>query len=91
MLCLITSMIELFMIDLTMLMIYLFQNLIMQLPNNSTIQKPYNRQSGEFTIAGFADALRLDKSSRVHFKRWQGPSLAYCVACMGSEAWYSSR
>ena len=36
-LCLATSMIELFMLDLVMVMIYLFQNLIMQLPNYSTI------------------------------------------------------
>ena len=31
-----TSMIELFMLDLVMFMIYLFQNLIIQLPNYST-------------------------------------------------------
>ena len=36
-LCLITSMIELFMLDLIMLMIYLFWNLIMQLSNISTL------------------------------------------------------
>ena len=36
-LCLATSMIELFMLDLVMVMIYLFQNLIMQLPNFSTL------------------------------------------------------
>ena len=36
-LCLATSMIELFMLDLVMVMIYLFRNLIMQLPNYSTI------------------------------------------------------
>ena len=35
-LCLATSMIELFMLDLVMFMIYLFWNLIMQLPNTST-------------------------------------------------------
>ena len=66
-LCLATSMIELFMLDLVMVMIYLFWNLIMQLPNFSTIQKPYYRQSVDFTMAGFADALRPS----VHFKRWQ--------------------
>ena len=32
-----TSMIELFMLDLVMFMIYLFQNLIIQLPNFSTL------------------------------------------------------
>ena len=43
----------------------------MQLPNISTTQKPYYRQSVDFTMAGFADALRLDKFTGVHFKRWQ--------------------
>ena len=36
-LCLATSMIELFMLDLVMFMIFLFRNLIMQLPNISTL------------------------------------------------------
>ena len=40
MLCLITSMIEFFILDLIMLMIYLFRNLIMQLPYILSIQKP---------------------------------------------------
>ena len=43
----------------------------MQLHNISTIQKPYYRQSVDFTMARFADALRLDKFTSVHFKRWQ--------------------
>ena len=59
------------MLVLIMFMIYLFWNLIRQLPNYSTIQKPYNRQSVDFTMAGFADALRPDKFTGVHFKRWQ--------------------
>ena len=59
------------MLDLVMFMIYLFQNLIMKLSNISTIQKPYCRQSVDFTMAGFADALRPDKFTGVHFKRWQ--------------------
>ena len=57
------------MLDLIMLMIYLFQNLIMQLPNNSTIQNFHYRQSVDFTMARFADALRPDKFTGVHFKR----------------------
>ena len=59
------------MLDLVIFMIYLFWNLIMQLPNISTIQKSYYRQSVDFTMAGFANALRLDKFIGVHFKRWQ--------------------
>ena len=34
-------------------------------------KKPYYRQSVDFTMAGFADALRPDKFTGVHFKRWQ--------------------
>ena len=70
-LCLATSMIGLFMLVLIMFMIYLFRNLIKHLPSFSTIQKPYYRQSVAFTMAGFADALRPDKFTGVHFKRWQ--------------------
>ena len=43
----------------------------MQLPNYSIIQKSNYRQSVDFTMAGFADALRPDKFTDVHFKRWQ--------------------
>src|SRR4051812_40127353 len=46
--------------------------LIMKImPNIPTIQKPYCRQFPELTMAGFADALRPDKFTGVHFKRWQ--------------------
>uniref|UniRef100_A0ACD6A1F3 Uncharacterized protein n=1 Tax=Avena sativa TaxID=4498 RepID=A0ACD6A1F3_AVESA len=41
------------------------------MPNNPTIQKPYCRQFPELTMAGFTDALRPDKFTGVHFKRWQ--------------------
>ena len=70
-LCLATSMIGMFMLVLIMFMIYLFQNLIIQLPNYSTIQKPYARQIVDFTMAGLVDALRPDKFTGMHFKRWQ--------------------
>ena len=36
-----------------------------------TIQKPYFRHFDSLTMAGFADALRPEKFSGVHFKRWQ--------------------
>ena len=43
----------------------------MQLPNNSIIQKPYYKQSVDnFTMAGVAEAMRPDKFTSVHFKRW---------------------
>ena len=45
--------------------------LIMEIVSNyPTIQKPNCRQFLELTMAGFADALRPDKLTGVHFKRW---------------------
>jgi hypothetical protein len=46
--------------------------LIMKImPNYPTIQKPSYRQFHELSMAGFTDALRPDKFTGVHFKRWQ--------------------
>jgi hypothetical protein len=46
--------------------------LIMEIvPNYPTIQKPNCRQFPELSMAGFTDALRPDKFTGVHFKRWQ--------------------
>src|SRR4051812_2195344 len=62
-------------LDRCMLVSFLVMNylleLIMNLPNFPTIQKPKCRQFLELTMAGFADALRPDKFTGVHFKRWQ--------------------
>ena len=46
-------------------------NLNLQMPNFPTIQKPYYRRFAGFSIASFVDALKLDKFTGVHFKRWQ--------------------
>ena len=51
-------------------MIYLWNRLNHYMSIISTIQKPYYRHC-DFTMAGFADALRPDKFTGVHFKRWQ--------------------
>jgi hypothetical protein len=40
-------------------------------PNYPTIQKPNCRQFPELSMTGFTDALRPDKFTGVHFKRWQ--------------------
>jgi hypothetical protein len=50
-------------------MIYFIRNLILRLSIFSTIQKPYYRQSVDFTMAGFVEALRPQKFFGVHFKR----------------------
>jgi len=54
------------------------------MPNYSTIQKLYYRQSFDFTMAGFADALRPDKFIGVHFKRWQ---VKVCLWLVVLHAW----
>jgi hypothetical protein len=53
-----------------LVMIYI-RNLIWKLSNISTIQKPYCRQFPSFSMAAFADTLKLEKFSGMHFKRWQ--------------------
>jgi hypothetical protein len=46
--------------------------LIMEIvPNYPIIQKPNCRQFPELSIVGFTDALRPDKFTAMHFKRWQ--------------------
>jgi hypothetical protein len=46
--------------------------LIMKIvPNYPIIQKPKCMQFPEVKIAGFTDALRPNKFTSVHFKRWQ--------------------
>jgi hypothetical protein len=49
-------------------MIYILV-LIWKLPNIPTFQKPYNR-SFPVPMTSFVDALRPEKFSGVHFKRW---------------------
>jgi hypothetical protein len=53
-----------------LVMIYI-QNLIWNLSNYSTIQKPYCRQFSSFSMADFADALKPEKFNGMHFMRWQ--------------------
>jgi len=63
-------MLEIYMIGVAFVMVYILE-LIMKLSNLSTIQKPNCRQFPELTMASLADALRPDKFTGVHFKRWQ--------------------
>jgi hypothetical protein len=55
---------------LLLVMIYIWI-LICKMSNYSTIQKPYCRQIPGLTLAGFADALKPEKFSGMHFKMWQ--------------------
>jgi hypothetical protein len=52
-----------YVLDLIMLLIW-------KLPNSLTIQKPYYRLFPELSMASFVDALRPEKFSGAHFKRW---------------------
>ena len=65
-----SSMLEIYMIGVAFIMVYILE-LIMKLSNLSTIQKPNCRQFPELTMASLADALRPDKFTGVHFKRWK--------------------
>src|SRR5438132_8710839 len=65
-----SSMLEIYMIEVAFVMVY-FLELIMKLSNSPTIQKPNCRQFPELIMASLADALRPNKFTGVHFKRWQ--------------------
>ena len=66
-----SSMLDEYMLVCAILCMIYFQKLIRILSNFSTIQKPYCRQFPELSMAVFADALKPEKFSGVHFKRWQ--------------------
>jgi hypothetical protein len=48
--------------------------------NISTIQKPYCRQFSSLTMIAFADALKLEKFTGMHFKRWQVKATLWLTA-----------
>ena len=50
------------------------------MPNNPTIQKPYYRQFPELKMTALADALRPEKFTGVHFKRWQVKATLWLTA-----------
>jgi hypothetical protein len=64
--------------DLTV-MIYI-QNLIWKMSNISTIQKSYCRQISGLTMAAFADALKPEKFTGMHFKRCQVKATLWLTA-----------
>ena len=77
--CCSSSLLDYCMLVSLLVMNYLLE-LIMNLPNIPTIQKPNCRQFPELTMAGFADALRPDKFTGVHFKRWQVKTTLWLTA-----------
>ena len=66
-----SSMLESCMLGLILVMINLVRNLNLQLSISPTIQKSYDRQSVDLTMAGFAESLRLEKFTGVNFKIWK--------------------
>ena len=66
-----SSMFEFHMLVVTVVMLNILELIMEIVPNYPTIQKPNCRQFPELTMAGFSDALRPDKFTGVHFKRWQ--------------------
>ena len=69
MLLVIPSMLDGYMLVFSFILINFRINLIPQMPN-STIQKTYYRRFAGLNMVGFIDALKPDKFTRVHFKRW---------------------
>jgi len=64
-----SSMFEFHMLVVDIVMLNILELIMEIVPNYPTIQKPNCRQFPELTMAGFADALRPDKFTGVHFKR----------------------
>ena len=75
-----SSMLEFHMLVAAIVMLYILELIMEIVPNYSTIQKPNCRQFPELTMAGFSDALRPDKFSDVHFKRWEVRSTLWLTA-----------
>jgi hypothetical protein len=70
MLCAMTSMLEIYILVCTCFFLIYTQNLCQILHIIPAIQKTDFRQSSGLNMAGFGDALRPEKFSGVHFKRW---------------------
>jgi hypothetical protein len=66
-----SSMFQFHMLLVAAIMFYILELIMKIVLNYPTIQKPNCRQFPELTMAGFADALRPDNFTGVHFKRWQ--------------------
>jgi hypothetical protein len=52
------------------IMFNILELIIEIVPNYPTIQKPNCMKFPKLKMAGFTDALRPDKFTGVHFKRW---------------------
>jgi hypothetical protein len=66
-----SSVFELHVVLATIVMFNILK-LIMEIVHNSpTIQKPNCRKFPELNMASFTDALKLNKFTGVHYKRWQ--------------------
>jgi hypothetical protein len=66
-----SSMFELHVVVAVIVMFNILELIMEIVPNSPTIQKPNCRQFPELSMAGFTNALRLDKFTGLHFKRWQ--------------------
>jgi hypothetical protein len=64
-------MFELYVVVAGIVMFNILELIMEIVPNYPIIQKPNCRQFPKLSIAGFTDALRPDKFTGVHFKRWQ--------------------
>ena len=65
-----SSLFEFHMLVAFVVMFNIMELILELFPNFPTIQKPYYRQFPELNMGHLADALKPDKFTGVHFKRW---------------------
>ena len=81
-----SSMFEFHMLVVIVVMFNILELIMELLPNFPTIQKPYYRQFPELNMGHLADALKPDKFTGVHFKRWQYKTTMWLQALKVFEA-----
>ena len=81
-----SSMLEVHVIVAAVVMIYILELIVEIMPNISIIQKPYYRQFPELNMGHLADAMKPEKFTGVHFKRWQYKTTMWLQALKVLEA-----
>lgn len=75
-----SSMFDLYVIVDVYVMFNILELIMEIVPNYSTIQKPNCRKFPELSMIALADALKPDKFTCVHFKRWSVKAMVWFIA-----------
>ena len=75
-----SSVFEINMLITVVIMFNILELIVELLPNYPTIQKPNSRQFPELSMTALADALKPNKFTGVHFKRWSTKAMVWFVA-----------